>query len=328
MFLRSFFKNAEYNLPNGQGGDYIKYSIKYKTSLDPTLAYLFESFPQYLKVKLEDFLEENPCVINEIRIKANSYVCLIANGLNLKTDIYLRENEIKDIFESICKGSLYAHVETLKEGFVPLGCGIRAGVCGTAILENEQITGIKDITSINIRIPQIINNASTFVFSLLKKTNFSKSILIYSAPGVGKTSILRDLVQKLSACEPIVRYAVIDTRDEIIVNKRTRQGCDIYVSYPKGLAIELATKSMTPEIIICDEISNENEAQAILKASNSGVILVATTHASSFQEIKDKSILMPLFDGKVFDYAIGVKREKGEKHYSFTLNELKKEDLL
>lgn len=297
----------------------MKYSIICKTEDDPIILYLLNKLPIKLKSEIEGLINSNH-IINEIRIKKNSFIYLISNGKNLKTDIFIDENEIENIFEYICQGSLYAHIDTLKEGYIQMGSGIRAGVCGTAILDNGQITGIKDVTSINIRIPQKINNASSYVFSLLEKTNFSESILIYSSPGVGKTSILRDLVLKLSKLDNGIRFAVIDTREEIIINHLECSNADIYLSYPKGVAIELATKSMTPEIIICDEISNESEANAILKSSHSGVTLIATTHASSFTELKEKSILTPLIKSGVFKHFIGVERKNGEKKYKFTLN--------
>lgn len=305
----------------------MKFSINTSHKADSTLSYLFDKLPIFLKNELLSYIKKSDnCVINEIRIKKNSNIYLIVNGKNTKTDIYIDSSDIENIFEFICQGSLYAHVGTIKEGYIPLGCGIRAGICGTAVLEDYQIVGIRDISSINIRIPQKIKNASSYVYSILENSDFSSSILIYSAPGVGKTSILRDLVLKLSLSRENLRFSVIDTRDEIITENIFNSNCDIFKSYPKGQAIELATKSMTPQIIICDEISNENEANSILKAVNSGVTLVATAHASSFEEITNKNILIPLFNNKVFKYLIGVSRKTEEKKYSYTLNLINNEE--
>ena len=84
----------------------------------------------------------------------------------------------------------------------------------------------------------------------------------------------------------------------------------IFISYPKGLAIEIATKSMTPELIICDEISSFEEANAVGQATNSGVAIIASCHASSFDELCSKEILKDLFLHRVFDYALGNKISK------------------
>ena len=199
---------------------HLRYSIVYKKELDTEILFLLNKLPTSLKISIEEFCKKNNYLtINELRIKRNSFLYLISNGYNLKTDIFVNNDDFENLFEYICQGSLYAHVNTIKEGYIPLGCGIRAGICGTAILENDVINGIKDISSINIRIPQKIPNASEYVFSLLQKSNFTKSILIYSAPGVGKTSILRDLVSKLSNLNNGIRFAVIDSREEIITKE-------------------------------------------------------------------------------------------------------------
>ncbi len=302
----------------------MKFEIKTKLHIDKTLEYLLSKLPANLRTSITEFFDENNySMINEIRIKRNSFIYLIADSKNIRTDIYVGDNCIEDVFYLLCGGSIYAHIDTIKDGYISVGQGIRAGICGTAVLNGASIDTIKDITSINIRIPQRILGASNYIYSTLHNHNFQCSSLIYAPPGVGKTSILRDLVIRLNEETIPIRFAVIDSREEIITPNSKNANCDIYLSYPKGLAIELATKSMTPQLIICDEISNEDDAQAILKASHNGVRLIATTHASSYEELHSKAILKPLIESSVFDCFIGVERKYGEKTYKFTLNELK-----
>ncbi|MBQ8545902.1 MAG: hypothetical protein IJ437_03050 [Clostridia bacterium] len=301
----------------------MRLEIKYKEKTDEALEYLISRIPRELGTSIMCFLNENKySFINEIRMKKNSFIYLIADSKNVKTDIFVSEACIESTFEALCGGSIYAHYDTIKEGYISVGQGIRAGVCGTAVMDGTLISGIKDISSINIRIPQRIYGASNYIFTLLEKNNFKSSLLLYSPPGVGKTSILRDLVIRLNELATPIRFSVIDSREEIITPHSFCSNCDAFLSYPKGTAIELATKSMTPELIICDEISTEAEAQAVFKASHNGVKLIATTHSSSYNELISKSILEPLLSSNVFDFAIGVSRKYGEKSYKFTLNKL------
>lgn len=302
----------------------MKYNIIYKEELDKTLSFVLSKLPITLKNEISVFLEHHRFKsINEIRIHRNSNIMLIADSLNILTDIYVNEDTIDSCIDSLCGGSVYAHFRTIKEGYISVGKGVRAGICGKACIENGEICGVSDITSINIRIPQHIQNASSYLYNFLKNNGFFSSIIIYSAPGVGKTTILRDLIYKLSYAYPPIRYAVIDSRDEITASIEEKINADIFISYPKGTAIELATKSMTPQLIVCDEISSIEEANDVLNSVNSGVKLIATAHANSFNELIEKNILNRLFENKVFDYALGVSREYGEKRYKFELTKLK-----
>ena len=302
----------------------MKYNIIYKEELDKTLSFVLSKLPITLKNEISVFLEHHRFKsINEIRIHRNSNIMLIADSLNILTDIYVNEDTIDSCIDSLCGGSVYAHFRTIKDGYISVGKGVRAGICGKACIENGEICGVSDITSINIRIPQHIQNASSYLYNFLKNNGFFSSVIIYSAPGVGKTTILRDLIYKLSYAYPPIRYAVIDSRDEITASIEEKINADIFISYPKGTAIELATKSMTPQLIVCDEISSIEEANDVLNSVNSGVKLIATAHANSFNELIEKNILSRLFENKVFDYALGVSREYGEKRYKFELTKLK-----
>lgn len=302
----------------------MKYNIIYKEELDKTLVFTLNKLPTSLKNEIISFLEHHRFKsINEIRIHKNSNIMLIADSKNVITDIYTTSDIVDSCIDSLCGGSVYAHFNTIKDGYISVGKGVRAGICGRAYVENGKICGVSDISSINIRIPQHIANASTYLYNILKENGFFSSVIIYSAPGVGKTTILRDLIYKLSSTYPPIRFAIIDSRDEITATIENKINADVFVSYPKGTAIELATKSMTPQLIICDEIASQEEANEVLLAVNSGVKLIATAHASSYEELTTKNTLESLFKNKVFDYALGVSREYGEKRYKFTLTKIK-----
>lgn len=240
--------------------------------------------------------------VNEIRLHKNKPVAIVSSNRNIITDTVCLENDFIEITDKICNHSLHSHADTIKNGYITAG-KYRIGVCGNMTGYNANVN---EITSLNIRIPHIILNVSDTLYNILKINNYRSSLLIYSPPSGGKTTILRDLIVKLSVDK---RISVIDSRNELFDNAvMTSPLLDVFGGYPKESAIEIATRTMSPEYIICDEIGSYNECETILSVQNTGVPFIATAHACNINELLLRKNIKLLHDNMIFNYYIGLNR--------------------
>lgn len=249
----------------------------------------------------------------EIRLRAECKITLRIDG-ELKTLEHLPKTSASDIaeaFESICGYSVYAYQNSIAHGYVTVKGGHRAGVCGTAVINNGQVTMLRDITAINLRVAREFISCSKPLFGLVDYST-PCGILLAGAPMSGKTTLLRDIASALSNGLTGRRYAVtlLDERGELAA---VREGapqygsircCDILSGYPKGEGIALAVRSMSPEIIICDEIGTEAEAESIKESLNAGVKVIASIHAGSEEEIFSRPVIRKLIDTGAFRYIV------------------------
>lgn len=262
--------------------------------------------------------------ISEIRFRCNKpiSVTICNSSYFLKSDGTLTENhtecdittsrdDIDDIFKVLCDYSVYAFQHEIINGFITIKGGHRAGICGTAVIHRGEITNIRDITSINLRIARQIYGASDYIVNNLIKDD-AQSLLIVGAPSTGKTTIIRDLARNLSSGS-VGRYykiCIIDERKEIaseyrgVIQNDFGPCCDVLSGYPKAVGIEIATRSLSPNIIICDEIGSDNEATALKGSVNAGIKIIATVHAGSKTELMKKTGIVPLIKAGVFDKII------------------------
>lgn len=217
--------------------------------------------------------------------------------------------DLEHVLDQATEYSRYAAAETLRHGYVTAGGGFRVGVCGTALPNGERNEGVRDISSLSIRIPRVLEDAARPILPGLLENGRPLSALILSPPGGGKTTLLRDLVRLLSQgtelAEP-VRVALVDERGELAAVHRGRpqlevgRQTDILDGCPKALAVPMLLRAMTPQVIALDEIALPADVKAVCAAANCGVALLATVHAASLQDLRSRPVGRALLECGVF----------------------------
>lgn len=254
--------------------------------------------------------------VQEIRLRINRPIALVCPNVTY----YVTENgglsstilsnamlncektDIADSFHNICNYSVYTKQNEIINGFVSMLGGHRAGICGTAVCDNEKIINVRDISSINLRIAREHKNCSKDLIAKLK--TFDKGILICGSPCSGKTTVIRDMARILSTSTN-KNIALVDERGEIAgTSSGAYQNdiglCDVYDGYNKAQAIIQAVRSMAPDIIICDELGNKEDIKAVEYSLNCGVTLIATVHCANVNELKERKNIVDMIKTGAF----------------------------
>ncbi len=256
----------------------------------------------------------------EIRLRVNKPISICCTGgiyfLNQtgrltcypgKDAMISTKEDIEECFRNICSYSIYSHQNEIKNGFVTLAGGHRVGISGTAVFQNGEITGIRDISSINIRVSREIPGSAAEIFHSLKKEIHS-GLLIAGPPASGKTTILRDVARQLSSgtCGDIRKVVVVDERGELagiclgIPQNDLGFCCDVLDGYPKAEGIMQAVRCLSPEFIICDELGGNDEVAAVEQSLNAGVSMISSIHAGSIEEFLMKKQAVSLLKTGAF----------------------------
>lgn len=265
-------------------------------------------FPPYL---LEYFKNIDLSGVNEIRLRVGagiaicgSKTCFLTPGGLSTTDndaIIVHSAMISDILQFVSKNSLYAINNQLINGYVSCS-GIRIGVAGELVKDGEDLKTLKNITSLNIRIPHMVKNCSLPVFDLLCNDKV-KNTLIISPPGAGKTTFLRDMVYQIKNNLPRLNILVADERSEITTTLESDYliGVDVYKNCSKEYAFTNGIRSMAPNVIVTDELDINKDLPIIENAITSGVNVVATIHAEGINDLKNKKAFSDILKKQLFD---------------------------
>jgi stage III sporulation protein AA len=238
-------------------------------------------------------------------VKQNGQTSLFPDG-NLQ---FVTKANVENSFRGLCKNSAFAHEEELKKGYLKLDNGCRAGIFGTVNASGD----MEDITCINIRIAREIKGVANKIATAFRGEGW----LIAGPPASGKTTILRDFIRLISngVGGKSYRVAVIDSRGELSANGCNDLGIatDVLNTSDKALGMEIALRTMFPEVVAFDEIGNTEELIQVKQSFNGGVSVITTAHIGKVSELMAREVTRELLtSGAIKRVAILSKALSGE----------------
>ena len=284
-----------------------------------------ELLPGRLLPMALDISRERMARVEEIRLRVGRpmHLALPEGELPLQQTRVTRD-DLEYVLDRSTEFSRYTAAETLRAGYVTAEGGFRIGLCGTVLSLNGRSDGIKDISSMSIRIPRVPEDIARPIFPKLLRDGVPVSTMIISPPGGGKTTLLRDLVRLVSdgseLCEPM-RVSLVDERGEIAAMYR---GCpqlpvgrqtDVMDGCEKAAAIPMLLRSMSPQVIAVDEVALGADVDALSAAANCGVVLFATAHGSSLTDLKTRPVFRDLLSRGVMECEVIVEGKGRQRSY-------------
>ena len=292
--------------------------------------------PEKIGNEIKNFIREGN--IQEIRIKVGKPIILILSNEEKILDCITTNDEVKGILVKISNYSLYAYEEEIKQGYITIKGGHRVGIAGECVISNGEIKTIKNISSLNIRISKAVVGSSKKIMPIITGGDRIYNTLIVSPPKCGKKTILRDIAKNISNGVYSLglkgkKVVIIDERSEVAacyngvpqmdVGIRT----DVLDNCLKKTGMIMAIRSLSPDVLICDEIGTLGEVEALNMAFNSGVNIVVTVHGFDIEDIYSRKVFKELIDESIIERVVILSSRKGagtiERIYKIERGEIK-----
>ena len=274
--------------------------------------------------------DESKVKIQEIRLRAEKPLAVTIDGRVMfvsknsslkessKEAFIVTKGDIDEAFKNLTSNSVYSHIDEIKQGFIMMKGGCRAGLGG----KFSQNGGMTDISSVNIRISREIYGVST----KLSDNYIGGGVLICGGAGSGKTTLLRDFIRSLSDMGK--RVSVVDSRGELsasyrgVSNNELGVNTDVLLGFEKAAGVEIALRTLYPEIIAFDEIGTIGEVKAVKDCLHGGADIVATAHLSEISRIMSRKITSALIKTEAISQIVMMGKRAGDDYKIYCADEV------
>lgn len=295
--------------------------------------------PALLRQSIVHLPEEILEHMEELRIRENRPLEIVFKGqhrfvssrgeaLEKPEKAYLpTRDDCMKLLDLLTNHSMYTFEEELKRGYITIRGGHRVGIAGRTVLEQGKVKQIRDVSSFNVRVAREVRGAAQSLLPPLldHSARTVHHTLLVSPPQQGKTTMIRDLARMISSGDwgvkdihwPGLKVGIVDERSELAacvkgvprfdVGPRT----DVLDSCPKAEGMMMMIRSMSPDVLIVDEIGRQEDAVSIHEALHAGIRLMATAHGTDLQDIRSRPILRQLMEEQIFDRYVVLRRQQG-----------------
>lgn len=254
----------------------------------------------------------------ELRLRAGREPTLVLAGeeLPLPGEGAVTVRDLELTVEIATRASAYAALERVRQGYFTVRGGHRIGLCGSVWTENGQVRNLRRLSSLDLRIAHAVPGCGEGVLEAVAPGGRFSGALLVAPPGGGKTTLLRDLCRLLSdgARTPALRVGLCDERGEVaalwegVAQFDVGSHTDVLEGCPKAQGLLMLLRGMNPQVLACDEVSDPADLEALKVCANCGVFLLATAHAGSVADLRQKPLYRALLSSGVFPLAVVLDR--------------------